>query len=227
VFALRKALGDTAESEQYIETVPKRGYRFVAIVSPTAPRSPQPAAAEGSASSRSFPGWKVWAGGALTVAVAWLAAWAWRVPEVAETPMAFPLTSFSGVVRAPSLSPDGRHVVFSWNGVTQDNQDADPVISPDGRTLVFRRDTTPFTGSFYRRPLTRTTEPAGDEVRLTPTLGAGKATWMPGPARAMPRGRTLATVARRRIARQGTRQRRSCELRRRRTRCLLHRPHTG
>ena len=32
VFALRKALGDTAEDATYIETVPKRGYRFKAPV---------------------------------------------------------------------------------------------------------------------------------------------------------------------------------------------------
>jgi DNA-binding winged helix-turn-helix (wHTH) protein len=30
IFTLRKALGDSAEGHQYIETVPKRGYRFVA-----------------------------------------------------------------------------------------------------------------------------------------------------------------------------------------------------
>ena len=34
VFALRKALGDAAESGLYIETVPKRGYRFTAAVTP-------------------------------------------------------------------------------------------------------------------------------------------------------------------------------------------------
>jgi DNA-binding winged helix-turn-helix (wHTH) protein len=32
VFAIRKALGDSADGERYIETVPKRGYRFVAAV---------------------------------------------------------------------------------------------------------------------------------------------------------------------------------------------------
>jgi DNA-binding winged helix-turn-helix (wHTH) protein len=32
VFAIRKALGDTADADQYIETVPKRGYRFIAPV---------------------------------------------------------------------------------------------------------------------------------------------------------------------------------------------------
>src|SRR6478752_7159648 len=32
VFALRKALGDEKASTQYIETVPRRGYRFIADV---------------------------------------------------------------------------------------------------------------------------------------------------------------------------------------------------
>ena len=49
VFALRKALGDTAEDATCIETVPKRGYRFKAPVTTvdeasTAPATPQPGA---------------------------------------------------------------------------------------------------------------------------------------------------------------------------------------
>ena len=44
VFALRKALGDTADNGHYIETVPKRGYRFRAAVTPIdlPPGGPQP-----------------------------------------------------------------------------------------------------------------------------------------------------------------------------------------
>ncbi len=34
VFAIRRALGESADGERYIETVPKRGYRFIAPVSP-------------------------------------------------------------------------------------------------------------------------------------------------------------------------------------------------
>ena len=34
VFALRKALGDSADNAQYIETVPRRGYRFTGTVNP-------------------------------------------------------------------------------------------------------------------------------------------------------------------------------------------------
>jgi DNA-binding winged helix-turn-helix (wHTH) protein len=41
VSALRKALGDT-EEERYIETIPKRGYRFVAPVTILDPAQEQP-----------------------------------------------------------------------------------------------------------------------------------------------------------------------------------------
>ncbi|HEY1262247.1 MAG TPA: winged helix-turn-helix domain-containing protein [Terriglobales bacterium] len=62
VSALRKVLGETAGEGQYIETVPKRGYRFLAQVKEVerdgqADRSAMPeAAAVGRA-----PGWRVWA----------------------------------------------------------------------------------------------------------------------------------------------------------------------
>src|SRR6266478_7480546 len=36
---LREALGDTAESPRFIETVPRHGYRFLAEVSPSLPSS--------------------------------------------------------------------------------------------------------------------------------------------------------------------------------------------
>ena len=41
ISTLRRALGDTPEDERYIETVPKRGYRFVASVL-EAPDDPDP-----------------------------------------------------------------------------------------------------------------------------------------------------------------------------------------
>lgn len=57
--------------------------------------------------------------------------------------------------------------------------DADPAISPDGRSLVFRRDTTPFSGSFHRMSLSGHMVPEGEPVRLTSTLRAGKPAWLP------------------------------------------------
>jgi TolB-like protein/DNA-binding winged helix-turn-helix (wHTH) protein/Tfp pilus assembly protein PilF len=47
VVKLREALGDSAESPRYIETVPKRGYRFIAPVSRSVPQAVRPAPAEG------------------------------------------------------------------------------------------------------------------------------------------------------------------------------------
>ena len=53
IFALRKALGDTAENSRYIETVPKKGYRFRASVSPASPpRNAQPASEFGAEPGR-------------------------------------------------------------------------------------------------------------------------------------------------------------------------------
>jgi serine/threonine protein kinase len=57
--------------------------------------------------------------------------------------------------------------------------DVDPAISPDGRWLLFRRDTTPFTGTFYRVALTRDFVPEGEPVPLLADTLAYKAAWLP------------------------------------------------
>jgi Tol biopolymer transport system component len=57
--------------------------------------------------------------------------------------------------------------------------DVDPAISFDGRWLIFRRDTTPFSGAFYRLSLRGDTVPDGEPERLTSTLSAGRPAWMP------------------------------------------------
>ena len=76
VSQLRKALGDEADSGAYIETIPRRGYRFVAEVRLEGAEPPPVEAAPASAPApppRRFP-WK-WA--ALGAAFAGLAAMAW------------------------------------------------------------------------------------------------------------------------------------------------------
>lgn len=47
--------------------------------------------------------------------------------------------------------------------------DMNPAVSPDGRSLVFRRDTTPFGGEFFRLSMGAGMESEGPAVRLTPT----------------------------------------------------------
>ncbi len=73
---LREALGDDPEKPRYIETIPRRGYRFIAKVtqmsaparvavsseeSPASPAVPEPAAAIGASGSR----WQAWILGAV------------------------------------------------------------------------------------------------------------------------------------------------------------------
>jgi Tol biopolymer transport system component len=62
---------------------------------------------------------------------------------------------------------------------TDQTADGDAIVSADGRSLVFRRNTTPFSGAFYRLSLAAGMVPQGEPVRLTPTLNAGKPTWIP------------------------------------------------
>jgi Tol biopolymer transport system component len=47
----------------------------------------------------------------------------WRVLENTGALQAVPLFSLPGVSSYPSLSPDGNHVAFAWNGLKQDNPD--------------------------------------------------------------------------------------------------------
>ena len=104
----------------------------------------------------------VWAGAALVVVAIAIAAWLFRgtARRPAAAPEVVPLTSYAGIERSPSFSPDGNQVAFSWNGEKQDNFDiyvkligsatplrlttdpADdicPAFSPDGRSIGFVR----------------------------------------------------------------------------------------
>ena len=185
ISTLRKALGDAGSA--WIETVPRHGYRFEAVVATNIDSDPVavPGAvpSDGSAMLRraTLPA-RPWAvalivvlGLGSSVALQW-----WRGSLNAGSPRAIPLTSLAGEVRAPSLSPDGSYVVFSWTGETPGNADlyvqhvsaGDPIRlttdpghdyspswSPDGRTIAFLR---------------RGTSGNASEVRVIPPLGGSE-----------------------------------------------------
>jgi Tol biopolymer transport system component/DNA-binding winged helix-turn-helix (wHTH) protein len=138
---LREALHDSADEPRFIETLPRRGYRFIGQVerlpnrrqSPTdtskgsldevgeEPRyaglEPMPAAAAR---------WG-WISMAVLVAVAGLAAVyaAWRPesPPDLSQPREVQLTTLIGSETSPTLAPDGEQVAFAWSGPNQDNPD--------------------------------------------------------------------------------------------------------
>jgi Tol biopolymer transport system component/DNA-binding winged helix-turn-helix (wHTH) protein len=135
---LREALGDSAEKPNFIETLPKRGYRFIATIESTSPThssaaeaDTNPAPSSISANSPSGPAarspvtprhvnWKNVSIIVVVVATALLVAGALvllRTPPQLQnfsTLKVVPFTSLPGQEVAPSFSPDGSQIVFAW-----------------------------------------------------------------------------------------------------------------
>jgi len=117
---LRHALGDTAGNPRFIETLARRGYRFIAPVSTKQTPAPAPAQSPPARPPKAYlqPG-RLALASALALAAAAAVWFPWRPTRIAgllELAPAVPLTSSRGIVCCPSFSPDGSRVAFSWNG---------------------------------------------------------------------------------------------------------------
>jgi Tol biopolymer transport system component/DNA-binding winged helix-turn-helix (wHTH) protein len=153
---IRQALDDSAESPRFIETIPRKGYRFIAPVSGleiSAPEAARPV--------RRPP--LLWlAAGLILLLVAGFAGWLLntrtRTADALLVPV--PLTSYPGGEWHPSFSPDGNQVAFQWRRPDQDHSEiyvklvgaSEPVRltnstassyspdwAPDGRSIAFLR----------------------------------------------------------------------------------------
>jgi Tol biopolymer transport system component/DNA-binding winged helix-turn-helix (wHTH) protein len=152
---LRTALNDSSDTPRYIETLPRRGYRFIGALEvdgavPQAHGAPEPARV-----SRRWTA-ALWAtGGLALLTVGAIGAWhAWSLRRDA-VPEVIPLTTYGAGVDGASFSPDGDRAVFSMcqqgdcsvfikqigiespQRLVRDGQH--PVWSPDGRSVLFRR----------------------------------------------------------------------------------------
>ncbi len=115
---LRDALGDSAENPSFVETVARRGYRFVSPVSliPSngnagVTTTPVPTIVE----SRPSPWWIVGIASAIALVLLGIALGLFFAPRASNPPRSSRLTAnpLDDPVRAASISQDGRYLAFS------------------------------------------------------------------------------------------------------------------
>ena len=155
---IRQALGDSASNPRFIETLPRRGYRFVAPVE-------QPL---DSGSAKDKPPTRrrtlIWAavGAVGASALLWMFAATTSPPfdGTVEPLQPVPLTSLPGDEATPDFSPDGSQIAFAWAASADEDLDiyvkvvgeSDPIRltddpaddfgpawSPDGQWIAFGR----------------------------------------------------------------------------------------
>jgi DNA-binding winged helix-turn-helix (wHTH) protein len=126
---LRQALGDSAEHPTFIETLPRRGYRFIAPVTRPADATgsavsltpvegvPVEAPSVASVHTRKHVLPVVAVAGCLALVIASVAILFFitreKVPAPRAQPRLVPLTTYTGREYQPALAPDGNRVAFA------------------------------------------------------------------------------------------------------------------
>ena len=163
---LREALGDVSGSPRFIETLPRKGYRFIADVEDLRDAPDDAPVAGGAARPKirtiSWVATLVLLSGVLALVTALNVA-----RPKSELPIrSIQFTSYAGNEREPSFSPDGSQVAFSWDAdragrsqiyikqiagervlrlTSSAADDRNPVWSPDGKLIAFLRTDNPNT----------------------------------------------------------------------------------
>jgi DNA-binding winged helix-turn-helix (wHTH) protein len=137
---LREARNDSADTPRYVETVPRRGYRFIGPIEAATGTPADSASAEATADKSAcvvspvsvrptVEAHRVRALGAglaiLAVAVIGAALWFGLRRNTVAPAFArpVPMTSYPGLELDPAISPTGTFVAFAWEGEGGDNFD--------------------------------------------------------------------------------------------------------
>ena len=147
---LREALLDSAEAPRFIETLPKRGYRFIAAIEPVILPAPSvtpdlsgssdPPPLAGATRSRR----KILAAAVAALsAIVLIAVTIFVLTGHSPTPSAvgrqvIPLASLPGKEIVPTFSPDGSQVAFAWNEGTDAGHQFDLYVKSLGSERLLR-----------------------------------------------------------------------------------------
>ncbi len=144
---LREALGDSADSPRFVETVPRRGYRFIAPMHGRRTSLVEAARSKGLAAFRAPAVLWALALGALAVAVAVLllvdGAMRSRRSPVLASPY-IQLTNYADSATSPAVSPDGRMLAFIRGESTFFGPgEVNVKLLPDGESFQLTHDNLP------------------------------------------------------------------------------------
>ena len=165
VARLRETLRDSADKPRFVETISKRGYRFIATLRPDKPAVPEALSIQTKPDRprlRLPVSGRFWAVAVFLATLSCAAAiWAMYRPDVDKQLTKIevvPLVGLRGFQATPALSPDGNLVAFrqsdsSHNAgiyvaivggdksiqLTSNPGDCCPAWSPDGREIAFSR----------------------------------------------------------------------------------------
>jgi Tol biopolymer transport system component/DNA-binding winged helix-turn-helix (wHTH) protein len=190
---IRLALGDSAENPRFVETIPRKGYRFIAPVSSneapapmSVPGAPEPVGRHHSLRIAAL----------LVLVVAGVAVWFFWTRTMPEPTEPAPFTSYPGREWSPSFSPDGNQVAFEWEAPGKENshiyvkligtsepqrltknpaEERSPHWSPDGRQIAFVRKLSPTRNAVFLIPAI-----GGPERKLTDARRFSSIAWHPG-----------------------------------------------
>jgi Tol biopolymer transport system component/DNA-binding winged helix-turn-helix (wHTH) protein len=196
---IREVLGDSAENPRFVETLARRGYRFIAPVEkagrtvPPGKSSPEVRMMASSESSASFeqelelkkrsPRGKKRATliglAAVSVLVVGSAAWFFHRSGAGPSPLppmkVIRFTSYPGKEKDPALSPDGKQLALVWDGEERDNFDVYVQLIGGEKPLRLTSDPRPEVSPAWspdasQIAFARLSEGASD-IYLIPSLG--------------------------------------------------------